>query len=76
MYADDTKIWREINHEVDHHILQIDKDYLHDWALKLKNSIKFHPSKCKALVVNRSRLPLLNILPFIQFYYSFVGDPN
>ena len=71
MYADDTKIWREINCESDHHILQKDIDYLYDWALK--NKMKFHPSKCKALMVNRSRLPLLDILPFIQFHYS-IGD--
>ena len=72
MYADDTKIWREINHEVDHHILQKDIDYLYDWALK--NKMKFHPSKCKVLMVNRSKLPFLNILPFVQFHYSMGDD--
>ena len=71
MYADDTKIWREINNEADHHLLQKDIDYLYDWALK--NSMTFHPSKCKVLMVNRSRLPLLNILPFVQYHYS-LGD--
>ena len=68
MYADDTKIWREINEENDHHILQKDIDYLLDWALR--NSMKFHPLKCKALMVSKCKMPLLNILPFIQFQYS------
>ena len=68
MYADDTKIWREIKEEDDHHILQKDIDYLLDWALR--NSMKFHPSKCKALMVSKCKMPLLNILPFIQYQYS------
>ena len=68
MYADDTKIWREISCEEDHHILQRDIDSLLDWALK--NCMKFHPSKCKSLMVSRSKMPLQNILPFIQFHYS------
>ena len=68
MYADDTKIWRDISCEDDHHILQRDIDSLMDWALK--NCMKFHPSKCKTLMVSRSKMPLLDILPFIQFHYS------
>ena len=72
MYADDTKIWREIVCEEDHHVLQRDIDSLMDWALK--NCMKFHPSKCKVLMVNKSKLPLLNILPFVQFHYSMGKD--
>ena len=72
MYADDTKIWREIKCENDHIVLQRDIDFLFDWALR--NCMKFHPSKCKALMVNRSKMPLLNILPFVQFYYSMGND--
>ena len=68
MYADDTKIWREISSEDDHHVLQRDIDSLLDWAIK--NCMKFHPSKCKSLMVSRLKMPLLNVLPFIQFHYS------
>ena len=68
MYADDTKIWREIKCEDDHHVLQCDINSLMDWAVR--NCMKFHPSKCKALMVSRSKMPLLDILPFVQFHYS------
>ena len=34
MYADDTKIWREIKCENDDDVLQRDIDSLVDWALK------------------------------------------
>ena len=73
MYADDTKIWREIINEDDHLVLQRDIDFLMDWALQ--NSMNFHPSKCKALMVNKSKLPLLNILPFVQFHYAMRINP-
>ena len=68
MYADDTKIWREISCEEDHRVLQRDIDSLMDWALK--NCMQFHPAKCKSLMVSRSKMPFLNVLPFIQFHYS------
>ena len=68
MYADDTKIWREINCEEDHHVLQRDIDSVMDWALQ--NCMKFHPSKCKALMVSKAKMPFLDILPFVQYYYS------
>ena len=44
LYADDTKIWRNIISEEDHCILQKDINYLNDWAIK--NKIRFHPKKC------------------------------
>ena len=72
MFADDTKIWRKMNEESDHFILQKDIDFLNDWALK--NSMKFHPSKCKALMVSKAKMPLVNILPFVQFHYSLGHD--
>lgn len=53
MYADDTKIWREIHNDDDHAILQKDIDYLMDWALL--NKMRFHPSKCKVIAVSRSQ---------------------
>ena len=68
MYADDTKIWRQMD---DHLHLQRDIDYLFDWALK--NKMKFHASKCKVLMVSKFSPLLLDILPFVQFFYK-MGD--
>ena len=39
-----------------------------DWALK--NCMKFHPSKCKVIMVSKSRMSYIDILPLVQFYYS------
>ena len=56
LYADDTKIWRNIQSPSDHQILQNDINYLNDWALR--NKMKFHPSKCKVLSISlRQSLP-------------------
>ena len=68
LYADDTKIWRQIHCEQDHIILQQDIDYLNNWALM--NKMIFHPGKCKVLSVAVSPPPLNNILPCIQFMYE------
>ena len=68
MNADDTKIWRQMDSLNDHLQLQRDIDYLFDWALK--NTMKFHPSKCKVLMVSKFSSPLLDILPFVQFFYQ------
>ncbi len=53
LYADDTKIWREMVVEEDYKILQKDIDYLLDWATQ--NKMRFHPSKCKVLTVSLFR---------------------
>ncbi|MCP4460435.1 MAG: hypothetical protein GY816_20795, partial [Cytophagales bacterium] len=71
LYADDTKIWREMVSEEDYSILQRDIDYLMDWALI--NNMKFHPTKCKVLSVTKSQSPFLGILPFVQCFYN-MGD--
>ncbi|MCP4457910.1 MAG: reverse transcriptase family protein [Cytophagales bacterium] len=71
MYADDTKIWREMHCEADFKALQSDIDYLLDWAIR--NKMKFHPSKCKVLSICSSKPPLIDILPCVQFFYS-MGD--
>ena len=68
MYADDTKIWRRMEDPDDHLVLQKDIDYLFDWALK--NKMRFHPSKCKVLMVSRFYPPLVDVLPFVQFCYT------
>ena len=54
LYADDTKIWRQIISLNDHYILQNDINALHKWATK--NKMKFHPDKCK--VVPNPNCPL------------------
>ena len=63
LYADDTKIWRNIQSASDNQILQNDINYLNDWALR--NKMKFHPSKCKVLSISllRQTLPIPN--PFV-----------
>ena len=70
LYADDTKIWREMNCEEDYDTIQRDINYLLDWAVR--NKMKFHPAKCKVLSVSNpnSHSPLLGILPCIQYSYS------
>ena len=58
LYADDTKIWREIHSKADNIILQHDINTLNSWALV--NKMRFHPSKCKVLPVSRKRQPKLD----------------
>ena len=67
LYADDTKIWRKIHSSSDNVNLQMDIDYLSDWALR--NKMRFHPAKCKVLVV--SGKPSLSP----PFAYNLDGSP-
>ena len=53
LYADDTKLYREIRSENDCEILQGDIAVLNNWALE--NKMKFHPGKCKVLTVSLQR---------------------
>ena len=55
LYADDTKIWREIITGDDHWILQNDINKLLNWA-KL-NKMKFHPDKSKILAMSNAHDP-------------------
>ena len=64
LYADDTKIWREISVSDDHYILQSDIDRLFTWSVN--NKMRFHPDKCKALSVTLQH----NILGALPFYYK------
>ena len=68
LYADDTKISRQIHADEDHLALQQDIDHLNNWAIT--NKMKFHPNKCKVLSVQQSPPFLQGILPFIQHIYS------
>ena len=53
LYADDTKLFREIQCHNDSEILQGDIAVLNNWALG--NKMKFHPDKCKVLTVTLQR---------------------
>ena len=63
-----TDSFETIECEDDQLTLQLDINYLHDWSVL--NKMKFHPSKCKVLMVSKHPPPFLNILPFIQFQYT------
>ena len=75
LYADDTKVWREIKYLDGHFALQRDIDNLLKWSLD--NKMKFYPSKCKALAVTLQRNVLDN-LPFNIYHYilgsSFIDN--
>ena len=69
MYADDTKIWRQIHTLADCYILQNDIYYMQNWAVE--NKMKFNPKKCKALQISLKRTnPLWDCLPFSLWYYT------
>ena len=67
LYADDTKIWRDICSYNDHFILQNDINNLYKWSIE--NRMTFHPKKCKVLSVTLQRNVLDN-LPFNTFLYN------
>ena len=45
LYADDLKVFRQINCNDDHYLLQSDINALMKWSID--NKMKFHPNKCK-----------------------------
>ena len=51
MYADDTKLYREIKSPDDHQILQNDFSKLCTWSKKWL--LKFHPKKCSCLTIGK-----------------------
>ena len=51
MYADDTKLYREIKSPDDHQILQNDLSKLCTWSKKWL--LKFHPKKCSCLTIGK-----------------------
>ena len=73
LYADDTKIARQIDSWADHTILQQDIDALHIWSVN--NKMKFHPGKCKVIRVTLNQLetPENTPLPFCIFNYQLNG---
>ena len=52
LFADDTKLFREINSPIDRKILQQDLDNLTDWSNKWL--LKFHPDKCVSMIISRN----------------------
>ena len=70
LYADDTKIWREMQSEIDCEILQNDINLLEIWCRT--NQMRFHPDKCKvvSIAINGNRLSYLRLLLFSRFIYA------
>ena len=58
MFADDTKVFRNINSIEDMDTLQRDLGELENWSKKWL--LEFHPGKCKVLTVGNRHLPLYN----------------
>ena len=69
LYADDTKIWREILCDNDQKILQKDIDSLYKWSVD--NMMQFHSDKCKVLRITNKCI--IYDLPFYEFWYSLNG---
>ena len=70
LYADDTKIWRNIYSDEDSVILNNDIASLEHWASL--NCMRFHPKKCKVVSVSHKD-KLLSVLPFYNFPYCLSG---
>ena len=69
LYADDTKIWREILCDNDQKILQNDIDNLYKWSVD--NMMQFHQDKCKVVRITNKHTNF--DLPFYEFWYSLNG---
>ena len=67
LYADDTKIWREIKSESDCNFLQKDIAALYAWSRN--NKMSFHPDKCKVVSIYDFRPEFIKILPFPKLPY-------
>ena len=61
MYADDTKIYREIQSDDDHEVLQRDLETLKTWSKRWL--LKFHPSKCYCINSLESTVDSPPLLP-------------
>ena len=70
LYADDTKIWREIRCDNDQVILQDDVNRLSEWSVA--NKMTFHSEKCKVLPVTNKCLN--HVLPFHDHIYELNGN--
>ena len=52
MYADDTKLFRKVENELDHEILQQDLNALSEWSKDWL--LNFHPEKCSVMHLGNS----------------------
>ena len=68
LYADDTKIWRQMNTYSDCYALQHDITMLECWCRR--NKMRFNSSKCKVLQIAYKNLSWPHILPFAKFSYT------
>ena len=68
LYANDTKIWRQILSENDNIILQNDINNLYQWSLV--NKMRFHPDKCKILSIHHFHKNPFQELPFFLYPYE------
>ena len=50
LFADDTKIYRELSHDSDTSILQSDLDSLEEWTRNWQ--VKFNPEKCEVMRIS------------------------
>ena len=64
LYADDTKMWRQIDSHRDCKILQKDITALNEWCIQ--NKMKFHPDKCKVLTVSNNETCYSNSREFLK----------
>ena len=71
LYADDTKIWKEIIDNADSETLQNDINEMHMWSIE--NKISFHPDKCKVLMITNQTSRKYFILPYDRYPYH-LGD--
>lgn len=65
LFADDSKVFKEIKSREDCVSLQKDLDALHQWSVRYK--MNFNASKCKILTISRSHAP-------IKFDYNLDGS--
>ncbi|KAJ2937427.1 hypothetical protein O0L34_g18615 [Tuta absoluta] len=66
IFADDVKLYRTCESELDCKILQRDLDAVHAWSIE--NKLYFNPSKCETMTFTRSSVPLSHT-------YSIGGVP-
>ena len=72
LFADDTKIWRDINSELDCETLQNDVNTLS--ICSRNNKMSYHPNKCKALTIYDCKPDFVKVLPFGLRYYYINGN--
>ena len=76
LYADDTKIWRQITSLDEQYILQHDINALVQWSIK--NKMNFHPDKCKVVPIAPPGKGLQDYFkknfPMNYTYFYHLGD--